>query len=101
MRIESIQKSMPLSGRKHLMAHMEGKRLSFKQAILAKCYECMNGFIDGKQDCGVCDCPLYPYMPFSSRKALKISREVTPEALQRLKDARSRRTLAADKGKDS
>ena len=62
---------MPLSGRKHLIAHMEGKRLSFKQAILAKCYECMNGFIDGKQDCRIFDCPLYPFMPFSSRKPAK------------------------------
>jgi len=99
MKIEAIKKSMPLSGRKHLLAHMEGKRLSFKQAILAKCFECMNGFIDGKQDCGIHDCPLYPWMPFSSRKALKKAVEVTPEMLQRLKDARSARTLGIDKAK--
>ena len=59
---------MQLVGQRHLLAHMEGKRLSFKQAILAKCYECMNGFIDGKADCRIHDCPLYPWMPYSTKK---------------------------------
>ena len=71
MRIETIKKSMPLVGQKHLLAHMDGKRLSFKQGIQAKCYECMNGFIDGKADCRIHDCPLYPWMPYSTRKHAK------------------------------
>jgi hypothetical protein len=24
----------------------------------------MNGFVDGKQDCKVISCPLYPWQPF-------------------------------------
>lgn len=66
---------MPLASRKHLLAHMEGKRLTFKQAINAKCFECMNGFVDGRNDCGIADCPLYPWMPFNPQKPRKLARK--------------------------
>ena len=29
-----------------------------------KCHSCMNGFKDGRRDCGVTSCELYPRMPF-------------------------------------
>lgn len=65
MKIESIQRSPLSKGKAELLAHMAGKRLSFKKACLAKCFECCNGYIDGKVDCGITDCPLYARMPYA------------------------------------
>jgi hypothetical protein len=42
----------------------QGAKLTYKQAVLAKCYECMCGYADGKVDCEVKDCPLIIFMPF-------------------------------------
>ena len=38
----------------------QGKKLTRKQAILAKCYEC-NGEEESNADCTVMSCPLYSY----------------------------------------
>ena len=47
------------------------KSLTRGQSILAKCAECMADYADGRVDCGVTTCPLYPFQPygaFSERK---------------------------------
>ncbi len=54
-------------GRKELLCHLDGLRLTQRQMILAKCYECMNGYADGKADCLIRSCPLYSLMPFRKR----------------------------------
>lgn len=51
-------------GRDELKKHLSGKKLSYKQALLAKCYECTGGYVDGKMDCKIPDCSIYWYMPF-------------------------------------
>lgn len=66
MKIESINRSPLASGKSELLAHMEGKVTSRAEAMKAKCFECMNGYIDGRVDCGLGDCPLYPWMPYNS-----------------------------------
>ena len=53
-------------GRKEFVKFKKGEKLTFKQSILAKCFECMGRYIDGKVDCEVYNCPLYPYMPFKA-----------------------------------
>ena len=47
----------------------EGSHITRKQAILAKCYDCMGYYADFglDKDCKVKDCPLYPYHPYRSR----------------------------------
>jgi hypothetical protein len=55
-------------GGKELKAHHEEKRLTNRQRILAKCYECQGGYADGKGDCGIARCPLYPLMPYKGKK---------------------------------
>jgi len=44
--------------------HMHGEKLTRGQAILAKCSECMCDYVDGRVDCRVNKCPLYPFMPY-------------------------------------
>jgi hypothetical protein len=60
-------KGIKARGGKESKKHLEGDKLTHKQAILAKCYDCMNGYLDGKMDCGIKDCPLYPVMPYRER----------------------------------
>jgi len=45
----------------------EGKKVTYKGAVLAKCYECMGFFEDGKQDCLGKSCPLYQYYPYKGK----------------------------------
>jgi len=45
---------------------LEDKKLSLKQAILAKCADCMCNYLDGKADCELKDCPLYSYMVYGA-----------------------------------
>ena len=51
-------------GKNQLKKHLDGKTLTRGQALLAKCYECMSGYVDGRVDCEIPDCPLYQYMPY-------------------------------------
>ena len=64
MKLEDVKTSPLCTGRNELIKRMENKHLTTKQAILGKCYECMNGYIDGKEDCEMDNCALYEYMPF-------------------------------------
>jgi hypothetical protein len=56
-------------GRSELLKHFEGKRLNSGEAILAKCYECLGYYADGKRRCTIPSCPLYPWMPYGNAKA--------------------------------
>jgi len=51
-------------GREEIKKYLAGGKLTQRQAILGKCYDCCGGYADGKVDCGIPDCTLYPYMPF-------------------------------------
>jgi hypothetical protein len=48
--------------------YKSGKKLSFKQACLAKCADCTNSFSDGREDCQIPTCPIYPFMPYRDSK---------------------------------
>lgn len=77
-------------GRKELINHLSGERLTARQAILAKCYECMGLYVDGKVDCEIQDCPLYPFMPYRKGEKLvlrNISEEQKKEMGLRLRKA--------------
>lgn len=65
MNLHDVERSMLSSGKAEMKLHLNSKPLSRMQAMKAKCFECMNGFLDGRQDCKIKDCPLYPWMPYS------------------------------------
>ena len=46
----------------------DGKRLTYRQACLAKCYECMCGYDGGKVDCTSYTCPIYNFYPYHAKK---------------------------------
>lgn len=51
-------------GNRLLGLHKQGKRLTIAQMVTAKCAECMCEYADGRNDCKVPSCPLYPRMPY-------------------------------------
>ncbi len=55
---------MKAKGVKELNKYKMGDKLTNRQAIIAKCADCMGLYVDGKLDCQIPDCPLYPLMPY-------------------------------------
>lgn len=55
-------------GKTKMLQWLNTGRISRADAILAKCFECMGCYIDGRIDCEMIDCPLYPYMPYRGRR---------------------------------
>ncbi len=51
-------------GIKELEKHLMGDRLTQRQMIIAKCADCTNWYGDGRVDCKIPDCPLYPLSPY-------------------------------------
>jgi len=63
-------------GKKELIKHLEGGRLTLRQAVNARCYDCMGYYGDGKQDCNMSRCPLHPVMAYNKNKASRKNRAV-------------------------
>ena len=71
-RLEQVEKyGLNTRDKKYLIAHLSGEKLTPTQAIHAKCYECMGFYADGKADCGISDCPLYPFMRYNPNRIIK------------------------------
>ncbi len=66
-----------------------GERLTLKESVLAKCCECMGEYADGKLDCKLSDCCLYPWMPYRDSKP-KGLKKLSPEHLKKLRDGLKR-----------
>ena len=64
-------------GRKQLLAHLRGERITQAGAIAAKCYDCQGYCEDSARvECGLDLCPLFPYSPFNPNKT-KIRQKAT------------------------
>ena len=64
-------------------AYSLGKKLTLKQAVLAKCADCMGKYADGKLDCEIPECSLYPFMPYGAMWRAR-ERRTMPESQKRL-----------------
>lgn len=64
MNLTDAQDSPSSRGRTMYLKFLRGERLTASQAIIAKCFECCGGYVDGRADCNVTSCPLYPMMPY-------------------------------------
>ena len=51
---------------KYVLKFERGDKLTFKQAILNKCFDCMGNYADGKRDCVMSECSLYQFMPYGA-----------------------------------
>lgn len=59
-------------------------KLSPSKAIIANCYFCMNFYLDGRNDCEIDDCPLYPFMPYRKGK-VKVKRVMSEKQKEAFK----------------
>ncbi|OPY72233.1 MAG: hypothetical protein A4E63_01266 [Syntrophorhabdus sp. PtaU1.Bin050] len=58
-------------GKTEYVTYLETRgKLSPGKAIRAHCYQCMNSYLDGRHDCQMSDCPLYPFMPYRKGKTM-------------------------------
>ena len=84
---------MNAKGLRELNSYLDGTKLTLKQMVLAKCADCTNGYLDGKIDCKVDKCPLYPSMPYGASWMGREKRTISQERLfvmrQRLKRVRA------------
>ena len=68
-RLEIVKNAPKMKGQSLYIKYLQGDRLPASQAILCKCYGCMGYYADGKQDCKMPDCSLYPWMPYKGMTA--------------------------------
>jgi len=81
-RLEEVEKyGLNTRDKKYLLSHLSGEKLTPTQAIHAKCYECMGCYADGKADCGISDCPLYPFMRYNPNR--KINKRILTDKQRR------------------
>jgi hypothetical protein len=82
-RADDVEQNWMLAkGKKELVRHLRGGRLSATEAIKAKCYECMGGYGDDKVDCEISACPLRPMMPYNpdKNKSLRVMSDKNKKA---------------------
>ena len=58
---------MNTRGNTLLNKYRSGKKLKFKDSIIAKCADCMNYYADGRYSCSIPGCPLFPFMPYKKK----------------------------------
>jgi hypothetical protein len=66
--LRSAESGKGKKGKSSLVKYLKGGRLTQRQAIQAKCYDC-NGMGDS-DECDIETCSLYPYSPYIQEKHL-------------------------------
>lgn len=94
--VKNIEKYGKLAkGKAELIKHLEGGRLTVREMVIAKCYECMGWCADGKVDCEIPDCPNYPMMPYGQGgytiKAKSKGRPLSVEQKEKMAIGRAQR----------
>uniref|UniRef100_A0A6H1ZH07 Uncharacterized protein n=1 Tax=viral metagenome TaxID=1070528 RepID=A0A6H1ZH07_9ZZZZ len=65
--LEDIEKYGKLyRGYNETIKYLRGEVITLKQSVLGKCFDCMGYYADGKCDCKITTCTLYPFMPFNA-----------------------------------
>ncbi len=59
-----LKSGIASSGKTNLVKHLKGDRLTRHAAILAKCCDCSGYHADGRMDCRMPHCSLYPFRPY-------------------------------------
>ena len=66
--LQSAKSGRLKAGKSDLIKHLHGIRITQRQAIRAKCYDC-NGMGD-QDDCDIETCSLYPFSPYRNDKGV-------------------------------
>jgi len=71
-------------------------KVTRSNAILSKCHSCSGYYSDEKNDCGVSDCPLYPWMPYRKKVPDLSWTEFNPKIKGKVTWEDSSRTLSEE-----
>lgn len=77
MNKESAERGAVSKGKSLMLEHLAGKTLSPRQAMAAKCFDCMGGYADGRIDCKMDHCSLYPWMPYRESPVVRKTRSLS------------------------
>jgi hypothetical protein len=78
-RIKNIrQYGKTARGKNELLKHLSGQRLTLKQAVYAKCYDCAGFYSDGKHDCNMPHCSLHPFMAYNQNRGKRTVKKSMP-----------------------
>jgi hypothetical protein len=89
-RIKNIrQYGKTARGQKELLKHLSGQRLTLKQAVYAKCYDCAGFYADGKVDCNMPHCSLHPFMAYNQNRVKRTVKKSMPgDHMEKMRAAR-------------
>ena len=89
-RIKNIrQYGKTARGQKEILKHLSGERLTLKQAVYAKCYDCAGFYSDGKVDCNMPHCSLHPFMAYNQNRIKRIVKNTMPgDHMEKMRAAR-------------
>ncbi len=65
--MRQCKKAPTSAGRTQYQRFLDGEKLTYREAVLAKCCDCDGGHSDGRYDCEVLSCPLRMYMPYKGK----------------------------------
>ena len=66
--LRMLKKVKASRGKTLLMKHLRGKRLTQREAILAKCCDCDGYYTEGKKPCQITTCSLISFSPYKPKK---------------------------------
>ena len=64
-------------GNSEYVKYLSGNKITVRQAVRAKCFDCLGMYADGRIDCETATCALYPFHPYNKNR--QKSRVMTPE----------------------
>ena len=89
--LEEVSRAKLAAGKNEYQKFLEGGKITLGQAVKAKCFDCCGYYEDGKVDCGVRDCPLYPWMPFGKAKQERPKKPRTEAQIRASETLKARR----------
>jgi hypothetical protein len=93
------KEGLTAQGKRELLKHLSGEILTLRQAVKAKCYDCCGFYTDGKKDCSIPSCALYPWMAFKEGGVLKKRKKaLSEEHKEKLIEGRKKLVLKRRKG---
>jgi len=77
--LTELDKAPSSTGAKYMRTHYAGKHLTARQRAMAKCCDCSCYYADGREDCQVFWCILYPLMPYGKMRKRYPSKAKKPK----------------------
>jgi hypothetical protein len=89
--IEGIKRMPQKVGKNHLLASLDGKKLSMQQAIWAHCFDCQGGYSDGAGDCLSDVCSLRAFMPYNPNRIKQVAKNPggNPDNLKKWRESQA------------